>query len=700
MTPHGGFVELNILRYLGKVLNYNKLLLKSMDGIYLKTDLKGKINNLPHFKTEALLPVFEAVINSIHAIEDRKNFNQGKITVRVIREKDIQKPLGLEGEDISSESSEELRNIINFEIEDNGIGFNNENFESFNTAESTFKLERGGKGVGRFYWLKAFDKVDIESVYEENGNKKLRRIDFSKDKGIQNLFNDVIDSNREQLTIVKLVGFKEEYRSQPSAYKTTAKISQRILEHCLSYYIGEVAPTIIVDDGEEQFNLDSLFEEIRTNITTEDINISDEKFSISHIKLYSTYNKVHNIVFCADFRAVRSYPIESLLGTTAQFDDDDRKFYYEAYVSSSYLNNHVDSSRNAFNIPEKGNVQGFDGKRVLGMNTLVDAVVERSKIFLSQYLELLHQKKEERINDHISSNPTLRAVPTYCPEVIDEIELNSSEEKVNEILFKHKGNAEFKIRQETERLLKTQVSSVAEIQDKFKEITEKISDFNKDHLAGYILYRKMIIDLITKKIQLDGSGNYIDESVIHDILFPRKTTTDELNYEDHNLWLIDEHLTFHQYAVSDKELKSFSTSESRDRADMIIFSEKDEDNVSRTVSIIELKKPERKNFDQDPIAQIYSIIRHIRDQKVKTPNGRILLVNESTKFYCYAICDINDKIRTYAENANFTKLKNDLGYYSYNTQLAAHTEILAFDKLISDVKRRHKVFFEKLGIGF
>src|SRR5690606_20856664 len=116
-------------------------------------------NNLPHFKTEALLPVFEAVINSIHAIEDRKNFNQGKITVRVIREKDIQKPLGLEGEDISSESSEELRNIINFEIEDNGIGFNNENFESFNTAESTFKLERGGKGVGRFYWLKAFDKV-------------------------------------------------------------------------------------------------------------------------------------------------------------------------------------------------------------------------------------------------------------------------------------------------------------------------------------------------------------------------------------------------------------------------------------------------------------------------------------------------------------------------------------------------------------
>lgn len=671
-----------------------------MDGIYLKTDLRGKINNLPHFKTEALLPVFEAVVNSIHAIEDRKQFNEGKILVRVIHEKDIQKPLELDGDESSSGTSEEFRKIINFEIEDNGIGFNNDNFESFKTAESTFKLERGGKGVGRFYYLKAFDNVEIESVYEENGNKKLRRIEFSKAHGIKELFNDIADSNRKQLTVVKLLGFKEEYRSQPSAYKTTSKISQRILEHCLSYYIGGVAPTIIVDDGNEQYNLDSLFEEIKSNITTENIDISGEEFTISHIKLYSTYNKVHNIVFCADFRAVKSYPIESLLGTTAQFDDEDRKFYYEAYVSSTYLNNHVDSSRNAFNIPEKGNVRGFDGKLVFGMNTLIDSIVERSKAFLSQYLELLHQKKEERVFDHISSNPTLRAVPTYCPEVIDEIELTSSEEKLNEILFKYKGNAEFKIRKDTEKLLKTQVTSIAEIQDQYKEITEKISDFNKDHLAGYILYRKMIIDLISKKIQLDETGNYLDEAVIHDILFPRKTTTDELNYEDHNLWLIDENLTFHHFAVSDKELKSFSTTESKNRADIIIFSEKDEDNISRTVSIIELKKPQRENFDQDPISQMYTIIRQIRNQKVKTPNGRVLLVNDSTKFYCYAICDINEKIKTYAENSNFSKLKNELGYYSYNNQLSAHTEILAFDKIISDVKRRHKVFFEKLGLKF
>jgi hypothetical protein len=29
----------------------------------------------------------------------------------------------------------------------------------------------------------------------------------------------------------------------------------------------------------------------------------------------------------------------------------------------------------------------------------------------------------------------------------------------------------------------------------------------------------------------------------------------------------------------------------------------------------------------------------------------------------------------------------------------AHTEVIAFDKLVADVQRRHKALFEKLGLG-
>jgi hypothetical protein len=289
-------------------------------------------------------------------------------------------------------------------------------------------------------------------------------------------------------------------------------------------------------------------------------------------------------------------------------------------------------------------------------------------------------------------------VVKYCPEALDEIELNNSDEKLHEILCKYKGKAELAIKKDTENLLKSQVGSLEEVKEKYPDLVGKIEEFSKDQLAGCVLYRKMIIELLEKKLQLNGEGKYNNESIIHDIIFPRKTSTDELTYEDHNLWIVDENLTFHQFASSDPELKKISSSDSSKRPDVIIFSEKDEDNIARAVSIIEFKKPQRPTFDKDPVGQMYDIVRDIRGQKVKLPNGRDLLTNGSTKFYCYAICDINQEIKKYAENARYSTLKDNLGYYFYNDILNAHTEILAFDKIIIDVKKRHKIFFEKLGI--
>ena len=666
-----------------------------MSQTFLKTDLEGKINNLPSFKNEALFPVFEAIVNSIHAIEELNSDKRGEIIVRVIREKEIQSTFNAENGD-----KKEVKVIKNFEIEDNGVGFDTKNYDSFCTAESTYKISKGGKGVGRFYWLKAFEKVEITSIYKEKQIKKERRIRFTKKPGIEELANENIGLNTPQKTIVKLIGFKEEYRKQASAYKTTQKIAQRILEHCLSYYIGDIAPSIIVIDDGEPIKLDNEFEKIQPYISQETCEISGNNFSISHIKLYQTYSKMHNIVLCADFRDVTSYPIQQYLGTSAQFDDEDKKFIYVAYVSSPYLNAHVNSSRTSFDLPDDGNLHAFLEEDIISINTIKMGILERTKVFLSEYLESLRLKKIELVSQFVATqNPTLRAVVKYCPEALDEIELNSSDEKLYEILCKYKGKAELTIRQETASLLKTQKKSLEEIKEKSPKLVDKIKAFNKDQLAGCVLYRKMIIDLLETRLQVDDKGKYQNEAIIHDIIFPRKTTTDEITYEDHNLWIIDENLTFHQFAASDPELKKISTSDSTKRPDAIIFSEKDEDNIARAVSIIEFKKPQRVNFDKDPVGQMYDIIRDIKDKKIKLPNGRNLLINESTKFYCYAICDINPEIQKFAENSRYSPLKDQLGYYVYNDILHAHTEILAFDKILIDVKKRHKIFFEKLGLN-
>ncbi|NJN71930.1 MAG: hypothetical protein HC799_03495 [Limnothrix sp. RL_2_0] len=47
-------------------------------------DLNGRVQNINLPASKALLPVFEAIINSIQAIEDRK-INTGYITVKLIR---------------------------------------------------------------------------------------------------------------------------------------------------------------------------------------------------------------------------------------------------------------------------------------------------------------------------------------------------------------------------------------------------------------------------------------------------------------------------------------------------------------------------------------------------------------------------------------------------------------------------------------
>ena len=112
-------------------------------------NLQGRIKNFSLPTNKPLMPLFEAVVNSIHAIKEKK-ITDVKIDINVIRK--------------SSLMNDGLDPIVSFEITDNGIGFNDNNFESFMQSDSDYKADFGGKGVGRFTWLKAFENVKITSV--------------------------------------------------------------------------------------------------------------------------------------------------------------------------------------------------------------------------------------------------------------------------------------------------------------------------------------------------------------------------------------------------------------------------------------------------------------------------------------------------------------------------------------------------------
>lgn len=124
----------------------------------MQTDVKGRLKNisLPHYR--CLLPLYEAVINAFQSIEDTSKPQDRYIKIKVLRNTS-QARMNIEGVN---------EDIEGFVVEDNGPGFNDNNLNSFLTSDSTFKASKGGKGIGRFLWLKAFDKVEIASHFSHD----------------------------------------------------------------------------------------------------------------------------------------------------------------------------------------------------------------------------------------------------------------------------------------------------------------------------------------------------------------------------------------------------------------------------------------------------------------------------------------------------------------------------------------------------
>jgi len=138
----------------------------------LKTSLAGRLRNTNLPKSDALFPLFEAVVNSIHAIDDRIaadgsfTLEDAHIKVSIVRS-------------AQQNTDGSQPPITGFIIEDNGIGMNSENYQSFQFLDSTYKESRGCKGVGRLLWLKAFGHVKINSVYKISDELQKRSFLFS-----------------------------------------------------------------------------------------------------------------------------------------------------------------------------------------------------------------------------------------------------------------------------------------------------------------------------------------------------------------------------------------------------------------------------------------------------------------------------------------------------------------------------------------
>lgn len=169
-------------------------------------NIKGRVKNYPLPKNQPLFPLYEAVVNSFHAIEERRTSigdYKAQITIEIVRNGEPTLPIvpGL------------LPEITGFIIKDNGIGFNDANMKSFTESDSTYKAELGGKGVGRFSWLLVFKKAIIDSRYYDDTEYVRRGFEFLVDSTEIDDELKSCDAQEDNLTTVELVDCLSPYKN-------------------------------------------------------------------------------------------------------------------------------------------------------------------------------------------------------------------------------------------------------------------------------------------------------------------------------------------------------------------------------------------------------------------------------------------------------------------------------------------------------
>ncbi len=116
------------------------------------------------------------------------------------------------------------------------------------------------------------------------------------------------------------------------------------------------------------------------------------------------------------------------------------------------------------------------------------------------------------------------------------------------------------------------------------------------------------------------------------------------------------------------------------------------------VVIFELKKPMRNDLTtNNPVEQIIRYMTKIQTNTVTDKNGRIIHTDGHTKFYLYVVCDMLDKYKNELANLfNFDETIDRLGMFRMKDNV--YIEVLTYDKIINDAKKRNKILFDKLGI--
>lgn len=673
----------------------------------IRVNIANQVRQTTVLAWRPLLPLFEAVMNSLQAISEAKlpATAPGRVTVEVVRN--------------SQQLDLDVPPITGFRITDNGVGLDDNNYDSFNTAFSPHKLSRGGKGLGRFTWLKAFEYAKIESTFKDDDGLHTRAFTFDENYDVDDKRG--LPGEPKQAvsgTTIELVELKRTFHDQ--CPRSTEVLIQKLIEHFILVFLDGDCPEVNVIDLGQRHNINKIFEkDYKATASSHTFQINTYSFALHGFRLPTSRATKHKLVYAADQRSVLSDKLaEHLPNLTSRLEDDQGKpFFYLGIIQSPYLTAHVNTNRTDF---EFGDPDDAELELPLAEHQLIPKVEIRNKALplvqedLKDVIDTINSQKLDRINRYVREEaPQYRILLKSAEKFLDKLPPAPTRAEMEGALHRELFLRETELKKESSRIIR-EASKITDYDKYHKEFTRFLDEYNElgvSALAQYIQHRRIIIDFLERAIKLpDDKKNYPLEKVVHHLVFPMQHTSDDVPSSEQNLWIIDERLTFHSFVSSDKRNKSISVLESADkqRGDIVIFDEKivfsgerpDNDHPLSSIIVIEFKQPGRNKYasDENPVLQAAKVINAIREGKYKHKGRAIPIANAEIPATIFVVADLTPKLRQVLTDFSATMTPDKQGFYGYHPNHKVYYEVMDYTKMLSDATKRNRIFFDKLNL--
>ena len=567
--------------------------------------------------------------------------------------------------DISLGDYKELSNLL-VTLSDNGVGFDDVRFRKFSKLLDV--EEQSHKGLGRLVYLCYFDKVQIQSVFD---NSKQRVFEFSetfnKECEVKNIPKGANGS------IFKMSGFIGSKLGK-NDYISPSYIKRVLLENFYAKFykaklngkkiIVNIKTSVGNTTKEEVINTEELPKfEVRT--------IEDKMDFFDKIELYYNIREVTKKEECTIITALaideRSYKIDIIA-------EENLPSNYEMIflLMSESLQGKVDGARLNLSISE----QELATVKMIFRNAIAEVI----RVQFPQ-IEESNQKKEEYLND------------TY-PHLAGYFEKNEIGYASQSDVLKKAQDKFF--RDQREILTAKELS---------EEQFQKSLDLSARALAEYILFRQNVI----KKLRMFNVGN--KEADIHNLIAQKSSEFNQDNivvdlYKN-NVWLLDDKFMSYYKVLSEAKMSKV--------IDIITQGEiKDNDNDRPDITLFFSDNPEDENRKVDVVVAELKRLGATAEQnsivefQLETRTQRLATYyqNRIQRMWFYGIVDFDDKYRMHLINNGFSPLfsKGEIYFRSKPVYLDPNKEqsviqnayILDFKAMVEDADSRNLTFLKIL----